>query len=489
MLLGFEVPCDREREALEGVELPGDEDPRWEAAARFFRRPWFERLWVVQEFVLAREVVMICGEREIPWREVAAVSANPIPRSLWPIDGTFKAMGLKATFQLMAYQRQAKELLRTAEGREVVRSLGDAAGGKSALDLYWLLDTFQAKSTTHGRDKYFGLVGMAVDVNGDEPELRPDYVSPLEAVVSRAGRWLWKTGCGRHILLTGGLSHQSGIEIPSWVPDFSRSGISTSRWFMTWARYNAAGDTPFHFTLTSEAGHLVTLSAIRVDVVDRDPFAELPFVSVSQQASELDACEDDIKTDVLLLFKQLTLNLRAVLDDVVSVFPVPAELSDEVLSSALLFGIEARRDSGIMIDRMRAIGFRWITWLAVCGDVVNCSSHEAFEAWNSSLQREFKATADEVEESRNAFLGLVIRSTMGDYQLTRTRRGRVSKLPSCFRRGDEIWVVRGVPLPLLLRRSTAYPGCYQLVGSCYVHGIMNGEALEEGPKFEQLTLC
>jgi hypothetical protein len=203
----------------------------------------------------------------------------------------------------------------------------------------------------------------------------------------------------------------------------------------------------------------------------------------------LESCEDDIKNDVLLLFKQLTLNLRAVLDDVVSVFPVPAELSDEVLSSALLFGIEARRDSDIMIDRMRAIGFRWITWLAVCGDVVNCSSHEAFEAWNSSLQREFKATADEVEESRNAFLGLVIRSTMGDYQLTRTRRGRVSKLPSCFRRGDEIWVVRGVPLPLLLRRSTAYPGCYQLVGSCYVHGIMNGEALEEGPKFEQLTLC
>ena len=39
MLLGFEVPCDWEREALEGVKLPGEADPRWETVARFFGRP------------------------------------------------------------------------------------------------------------------------------------------------------------------------------------------------------------------------------------------------------------------------------------------------------------------------------------------------------------------------------------------------------------------------------------------------------------------
>jgi hypothetical protein len=276
MLLGFEIPCDRERETLESVELPGDEDPRWEAVARFLRRPWFELLWVVQEFVLAREVVMICGEREIPWREVAAAS-------VWLIKGTFQAMFQNMTFQLMTYQRQAKELLQTAEGRKLMHSQGDAAGGSSALDLYWLLDTSQAKRTTHSRDRYFGLVGMAADVKGDEAELRPDYVSPLEAIVSRAGRWLWQTGRGPHILLTGGLSHQSGIEIPSWVPDFSESNISISRWFTTWARYNAAGDTRFHFTLTPEADRLVTLSAIRVDVVNWDPFAELLPTSFGRQ--------------------------------------------------------------------------------------------------------------------------------------------------------------------------------------------------------------
>ena len=342
MLLGFEIPCDREREALEGVGLPGHEDPRREAVARFFTRPWFERPWVVQEFVLAREVVMICGEREIPWCEVAAASVDLISTSLWLIECTFQAMFQKMTFQLMAHQRQAKQLLRTAEGRKLMQSLGNSAGGNSALDLYWLLDTFQAKRTTHNTDKYFGLVGMAADVKGDEPELRPDYVSPLETVVSRAGRWLWQTGRGPHILLTGRLSHQSGIEIPSWVPDFSASNISISRWFTTWARYSAAGDTCFHSTLTPEADRLVTLSAMRVDVVDRDPFAELPFGALSRQTS--DGSDDYVKNDMLLMLKHVAFNMRAVLDDVASVFPAPAELSDEVLCSALLFGMEGGRD-------------------------------------------------------------------------------------------------------------------------------------------------
>jgi hypothetical protein len=59
MLMGFDLPDHAEREVLEAVELPGRKHPSWDSVARFFDRPWFSRLWVVQEFVLAREVVMI----------------------------------------------------------------------------------------------------------------------------------------------------------------------------------------------------------------------------------------------------------------------------------------------------------------------------------------------------------------------------------------------------------------------------------------------
>lgn len=39
----------------------------WEAAYHLLRRGWFTRLWVVQEAILAQELVMLCGKRCVPW--------------------------------------------------------------------------------------------------------------------------------------------------------------------------------------------------------------------------------------------------------------------------------------------------------------------------------------------------------------------------------------------------------------------------------------
>lgn len=40
---------------------------------------------------------------------------------------------------------------------------------------------------------------------------------------------------------------------------------------------------------------------------------------------------------------------------------------------------------------------------------------------------------------------------------------------------DQIAIVLGCPLPMLLRRVEG--NTYRLVGSCYVHGMMDGQAL------------
>jgi hypothetical protein len=50
--------------------LPHPSDPVWLAALIFFGRPWFQRLWIVQEIVLARHSVFVCGERQVEWSYV-----------------------------------------------------------------------------------------------------------------------------------------------------------------------------------------------------------------------------------------------------------------------------------------------------------------------------------------------------------------------------------------------------------------------------------
>ena len=72
LLRGFDIiPHDlnieREKvmEAFERFHLPGIEDPRWPHVVRFLTRPWFRRVWVMQEFILAKKVQILVGHRRL----------------------------------------------------------------------------------------------------------------------------------------------------------------------------------------------------------------------------------------------------------------------------------------------------------------------------------------------------------------------------------------------------------------------------------------
>ena len=47
--------------------------------------------------------------------------------------------------------------------------------------------------------------------------------------------------------------------------------------------------------------------------------------------------------------------------------------------------------------------------------------------------------------------------------------------------GDEIWILHGGHVPFILRpycTDSNRAGSYFLAGDCYIHGIMDGEAME-----------
>jgi hypothetical protein len=72
-----------------------------------------------------------------------------------------------------------------------------------------------------------------------------------------------------------------------------------------------------------------------------------------------------------------------------------------------------------------------------------------------------------------------------------TKKGYVGFVPKKSAVGDRIFVLMGCDVPLVLRPCGK--GVYRLVGECYVHGIMKGEAMEALDKgkyvLETVTLC
>jgi hypothetical protein len=68
----------------------------------------------------------------------------------------------------------------------------------------------------------------------------------------------------------------------------------------------------------------------------------------------------------------------------------------------------------------------------------------------------------------------------GNRRVCVTKNGYVGLVPQLSMRGDMVAVVLGAQTPFLVRRvkGTAEMNIFQLVGECYIHGIMDGEALE-----------
>jgi hypothetical protein len=115
------------------------------------RHPYWTRMWVVQELVLAQNIVIWYGWGQYTWEELKS-----------------KIIG-----------DAAKELEKKAE--PIMRQRGLRHTNMNRMEK--LLETFQEAQCTEPRDKIFGLLGMAHDCDSDV--LPVDYEEPYFHLYSR----------------------------------------------------------------------------------------------------------------------------------------------------------------------------------------------------------------------------------------------------------------------------------------------------------------
>jgi hypothetical protein len=51
---------------------------------------------------------------------------------------------------------------------------------------------------------------------------------------------------------------------------------------------------------------------------------------------------------------------------------------------------------------------------------------------------------------------------------------------------DSVWIIAGARVPLILREASQ--GVFHIVGGAYLHGFMNGEALELNHSWSDITI-
>ncbi|KAF4625963.1 hypothetical protein G7Y89_g12201 [Cudoniella acicularis] len=61
------------QQRLTNYDLPLLNDQKWEALKVLQLRPWFYRLWTLQEIVLSKEAILLCGRKSISWDALVAL--------------------------------------------------------------------------------------------------------------------------------------------------------------------------------------------------------------------------------------------------------------------------------------------------------------------------------------------------------------------------------------------------------------------------------
>lgn len=133
---------------------------------KLLRMPWFRRLWIVQEFVLASDVQVFCGSHVATWP---------------PELNKLLLLRLKACMSLSVRFHEKEELeVETTRSMEAFASLWRTRNfirDKKTLPLGYLLHNFDMSWVSDPRNHILALLGIATDAGSIGLEV--DYARPF----------------------------------------------------------------------------------------------------------------------------------------------------------------------------------------------------------------------------------------------------------------------------------------------------------------------
>lgn len=439
-----------------GLDFP------FRAFGHFASRRYWQRVWIIQEVSVAREVTVMCGVEQTRFSNIAATvifNGIHVTRAFPKFEITDYLDPVKGAV--------LKDMINSSTG-EIPKLIGHRRNYQletaSRPTFFKILTRSCLNNDLHGvqrasnlRDILYGVLAMASDCK--KLQLIADYSKEIEDVYMDATKRL--LGLGFMNILAWSQqapSIQRRPGLPSWVPDYSnpiRAPCNGGEYFDI---FYASGKHRYVSKASpiqsSQGPTILALTCFRVDTIDALGLAwqgELPL--------NFTAC-------------------RAYFDSIES----------------LCWTAQTKRTAApgcvVVADWKEAI------WRIPSGDKEIAGSHTR---GTEAMHRDFKAV--------RAYLKTIVpgddnkdyvemRNTFARYIMALERQhnrkpfvssmGYVGLVPAQSRKGDVVCIVEGANMPFVFRRDGKL---YRLVGEAYVYGIMDGEFMESNPLMEVFHVC
>ncbi|KAF4632732.1 hypothetical protein G7Y89_g5395 [Cudoniella acicularis] len=235
---------------LYGLALPAQESREWTALVRLFQRPWFQRIWVLQEAVMAQKMTVVCGSYFVGWTLIHQV-----------------ALSVQRSGALGAYSVEPHApgitCIVVIESLKLAHKLPQ---NKDWTLLELLRLTRTKYNATDPRDKVFALHGVVTDLSSIGDDAVVNYSKSMKEVYTDVAVHNLTKQKTLFCLANAGLSvYPENLKLPSWVPDWSHDNERKSI-LAVGANFNAALDTQPILSI-SEDKKVLTVRGFVFDVV------------------------------------------------------------------------------------------------------------------------------------------------------------------------------------------------------------------------------
>ncbi|KAE8157502.1 heterokaryon incompatibility protein-domain-containing protein [Aspergillus tamarii] len=511
------IPRIMEFEFLERAVNDEKRAKDWDALAELMRDRWFSRRWIVQEISLAKEASVYCGKMMVPWTEFAdAVSIlvtyegkirklfKSSRQGVQPL-GEVRSFGanklLEATTRL--FQRDAKGIAR-----------------KPLKGIEYLVTSLSTFDASQPRDVVYSLVSIASDtydpVSYDAAQeaddnkaykLIIDYkLDEVDVYKSFVKFCILSSGSLDIICRPWAMPKLGKGRLPSWIRQLRDSEFGEPTEVYN-GRKNGEG-------LVGPVGSPLYKASRGIKFTD--PSTQTTRPSRKKRKTEADASDVLLvkgfklaKVDAVSLVNASGLIPRRSLLDIAGWAGVdenPEEVPDHIWRTLI-----ADRDFDGQIPP--TLYQRVCLW---CLDITDTFYNGHFNTdqllhqesemlsayltrvrnvtWNRSFFRasmEAPHTDNSYSPSGQTERDNEISGSEGEPSFEGGKRlwtenDLFGLCPEATTPGDFICILYGCSVPVILRESRRNSKSYKLIGECYVHGKMEGEAIDDYEKGETL---
>ncbi|KAK7887989.1 hypothetical protein LTR67_009383 [Exophiala xenobiotica] len=458
---------------LDALHFPAAQSAFWKSFQRFICRPWFTRVWIIQEFALACSPQFMIGShfRDAEYLPNAVARAAQHLGILYIQDSFYGSNPVRNTAIAEAYfyvlvKHQAVYRIHCARNRlGYQRSLCELLDGTT---LY-----FEA---TDPRDRVYALLGLSDDENIKQ-DLYVDYKEAENDFAIRVSLYLSRRQFGIYPLY-----HCVGdVEgYVSWALNLTntREGLANligPSGYTKRDMYRACGPARFVRKMSDLRVHGLTVRGWIVDTISLYMERSMPH-------------DAQLKTPQDLEKHAVWQGLA--LDWMLSVSPMQPRPEGEFVKTCwrtvIADLVEPSGGEGHGYRRLR-------DWPSSdrCIDTVDKVQRVAYQKWKGDLPESYKMKLTGTELNDLRIYAESFSNTLGR-KLALSKETRTPCLvPYDACEGDNIVIIQGCQIPFILRRRDDGDGkgeYFRIVGCAYVHGIMDGETVGDGSDVRDIEI-